>query len=136
MFQSPQVRYAAWQLLQSPVKLCICTDPSKSNKALKRTHYQLKKALLELPKQKYSQYLMPKTDIGKCQWIKKGFTIFWTLAGRYRGLRMPFEIKPVAEEYQCCTNRTCREQWPHKTPSVHATETATLQLTCTLQERH
>ena len=27
-------------------------------------------------------------------------TTFWTPEGRYRGLRMPFGIKPAAEEYQ------------------------------------
>ena len=86
-------------------KLRICIDPSALNKALLRSHYQMptiEEILPEISKAKIFSVLDAKDGYWQIRLDEASsyLTTFWTPLGRYRWLRMPFGIKPAAEEYQ------------------------------------
>lgn len=86
-------------------KLRICIDPTVLNKALLRSHYQMptiEEILPEIAKAKTFSVLDAKDGYWQIQLDEASsyLTTFWTPLGRYRWLRMPFGIKPAAEEYQ------------------------------------
>lgn len=86
-------------------KLRICIDPTVLNKALLRSHYQMptiEELLPEIAKAKTFSVLDTKDGYWQIQLDEASsyLTTFWTPLGRYRWLRMPFGIKPAAEEYQ------------------------------------
>ena len=75
------------------------------NKALLRSHYQMptiEEILPELAKAKIFSVLDAKDGYWQVRLDQASsyLTTFWTPEGRYRWLRMPFGIKPAAEEYQ------------------------------------
>lgn len=86
-------------------KLRICIDPSPLNKALLRSHYQMptiEEVLPEITNAKVFSVLDAKDGYWQIKLDEPSsyLTTFWTPQGRYRWLRMPFGIKPAAEEYQ------------------------------------
>ena len=86
-------------------KLRICIDPSALNKALLQSHYQMptiEEILPEISKAKIFSVLDAKDGYWQIRLDEASsyLTTFWTPLGRYRWLRMPFGIKPAAEEYQ------------------------------------
>ncbi|KAG5278498.1 hypothetical protein AALO_G00099650 [Alosa alosa] len=86
-------------------KLRICLDPGPLNKAPLRSHYQMptvEEILPDLAKAKIFSVLDAKDGYWQVRLdqVSSYLTTFWTPIGRYRWVRMPFGIKPAAEEYQ------------------------------------
>jgi len=88
-----------------PDKLRICIDPKDLNKAIKRPKYQmpiLDEILPNLANAKIFSVLDAKDGFHQVKLDESSsyLTTFWTPFGRYRYLRMPFEISSAPEEYQ------------------------------------
>lgn len=92
-------------VIEKPGKLRTCIDPSTLNKALRRSHYQMptiEEILPDIAKAKVFSMLDAKDGYWQVKLEEESsyLTTFWTPLGRFRWLRMPFGIKPAAEEYQ------------------------------------
>lgn len=92
-------------VIEKPGKLRTCIDPSALNKALRRSHYQMptiEEILPDIAKAKVFSVLDAKDGYWQVKFEEESsyLTTFWTPLGRFRWLRMPFGIKPAAEEYQ------------------------------------
>lgn len=92
-------------VIEKPGKLRTCIDPSALNKALKRSHYQMptiEEILPDIAKAKVFSVLDAKDGYWQVKLDEESsyLTTFWTPLGRFRWMRMPFGIKPAAEEYQ------------------------------------
>ena len=86
-------------------KLRLCIDPKDLNKALKRSHYPMptiEEILPELSKAKVFSVADARNGFWQVKLDEPSsyLTTFWTPFGRYRWLRMPFEIATAPEEYQ------------------------------------
>ncbi|RLJ22814.1 hypothetical protein DJ031_00215, partial [bacterium endosymbiont of Escarpia laminata] len=83
----------------------VCIDPSDLNKAIRRNHFSLptiEEVLPTLTNAKIFSLVDAKDGFLQVKLTDESsyLTTFWTPAGKYRWLRMPFGISSSPEEFQ------------------------------------
>ena len=83
--------------VRKPGKIRLCIDPKDLNKAIKRPHYPLptiEDILPKLTNAKLFSVLDAQKEFWQIELDKSSsfLTTFWTPFGRFRWLRMPFDI--------------------------------------------
>lgn len=92
-------------------KLRVCLDPRPLNKAIQRSHYPLttlEDVTTKLTGARYFSVLDTKSDYWAIKLSTESFmlTTFNTVFGRYRFLRLPFDIISAQDEFQKCIDET------------------------------
>lgn len=92
-------------VIKKPGKVRTCLDPSTPNKALKQSHSQMptiEEILPDIAEAKVFSVLDTKDGYWQVKLATESnyLTILWSPLGRFSWLRIPFGIKPAAEEDQ------------------------------------
>lgn len=94
-------------------KLRVCLDPRPLNKAIQRSHYPLptlEDVTTKLTGARYLSVLHTRSDYWaiKLSTESSMLTTFNTVFGRYRFLRLPFDIISAQDEFQKCIDETSK----------------------------